>query len=161
MLRTSRAVALSLVVAGVATVSLAQPGHGHGRWGGGEGDRRAERIAHVDAMFRMLDADRDGRIVAAEVEAKRKARFAAADADADGKLSALEFDAMRRAMQTERMFARLDADGDGFVSDTEASAREPRMLGRLDADGDGAVTRDEALTAGRSDGMMRGMMGRD
>jgi Ca2+-binding EF-hand superfamily protein len=150
-----RAAALALILAGVATAAAAQPADGHGRRDGAERGGQAERIAHVDAMFRMLDADRDGRITAAEVDARRKARFAAADADGDGKLSLAEFDAMRRAMETERMFARLDADADGFVSDAEVAAREPRMLNRLDADDDGVVTRDEALTARRGHGMMR------
>lgn len=159
MITHRRAIALALIIAGVATAAAAQPGQGqgqgHGRRDGAERGGQAERIAHVDAMFRMLDADRDGRITAAEVDARRKARFAAADADGDAKLSLAEFDAMRRAMETERMFARLDVDADGFVGDAEVAAREPRMLNRLDADNDGVVTRDEALTARRGHGMMR------
>jgi hypothetical protein len=155
MIDHRRAAALALIFAGLATVAAAQPGDGHGRWGHARHDGRGERVAHVDAMFRVLDADRDGRITAAEIDARRKARFAAADADADGRLSMAEFDAMRRAMETERMFARLDADGDGFVTEAEAAAHEPRMLSRLDDDGDGVVTRDEALTVRRGHGMMR------
>jgi hypothetical protein len=155
MIDHRRAIALALIVAGVATGAAAQPGDGPFRHGDRDAGGRAERIAHVDAMFRMFDADRDGRVTAAEIDARRKARFAAADADGDGRLGAAEFDAMRRATETERMAARLDADGDGFLTEAELAAREPRMLNRLDADGDGVLTRDEALTARHGQGRMR------
>ena len=115
-----------------------------------EAERRAygdeRRDERRERRFERLDADGDGSISRAEMEA--------ADATRDA----------RREERRERMKARFDTDGDGMVSEAErAAAREardarraerggdrgPRMRGkpRFDLDGDGAVTRLEYTTA--------------
>ncbi len=145
----------AFVLVGLAGAAFAQPGgHGQGQgFGpGGRADAARERVARVDAMFRLLDADGDGRITAAEVAAARAARFAAADSDGDGRLDPAEFEAMRRAMRAERAFARHDGDGDGFLTEAELAARSGRMEAGLGPDG--VLTRDEALAGGRGKGRM-------
>lgn len=106
--------------------------------------------------FAALDADKDGKITAAEMEAFRAARVTEVDADKDGKLSTAELSAMHMArMQARadqmaaRMVERHDADGDGML--TAAEFMTPpvpeRMFERADADGDGALSPEEVEAA--------------
>ncbi len=141
-----------LLLAGAALALTASASLADSR---GDGDRahgperRAERIS---AMFDRFDADKDGVITEAEIEAARATRLAAADTNGDGALSAEEFTARAVARAAERaagMFARLDADGDGKLSDAEMQPRRGGMMAWLDADKDGTITRDEAMSAKR------------
>lgn len=102
--------------------------------------------------FEAVDADKDGKVTEAELNAYRAAETATIDANADGKLSVEELTAMHLAKLTERatdmakkMVERLDADGDKALSAAEMVARPmPAMLfEKADADGDGAVTKAE------------------
>lgn len=102
--------------------------------------------------FAAVDADKDGKVTEAELDAWRAAAATKMDANGDGKLSADELSAARLAEMTERaktmadeMVSRLDADGDGFLTAAEMAARPgPAMaFAHLDADGDGAVTEAE------------------
>ncbi|MFV0359054.1 EF-hand domain-containing protein [Tropicimonas sp.] len=126
-------------------------------WHFGPGDRPG---------FEQIDADGDGRITPAEMQAypaaHRAARFRAADADGDGRITAQE---MTAAIQVERadrearivqsMMARLDTDKDGAVSEAEMAAAAPmrnanrgeRFLARFDADKDGAISVEEFAAA--------------
>lgn len=72
-------------------------------------------------LFFFMDADRDGRLVPAELPAVPKEVFAGADRDGDGVLSLTEFTEARA-----HDFARADADGDGLLSRAEAEAAAPR-----------------------------------
>lgn len=49
--------------------------------------------------------------------------------------------------RAERMFERLDVDGDGRISKAEADERRAAGFARMDANGDGAVTREEQEAA--------------
>lgn len=162
------------------TATLAVPAAGLAR-GWGEGERSSgPRGAMLD--FDALDADKDGRITREEITAFRAARAAAMDPDGDGFVTRDEMvahaTAQARAMieaRVDRMFARMDTDGDGRLgaAETLAAGRAggmeagiDRMFDRLDADGDGAVTRaelDAAMAArgeGRGDRMGKGRDGR-
>ncbi|QYX57919.1 calcium-binding protein [Roseovarius sp. SCSIO 43702] len=97
--------------------------------------------------FEALDADGDGKITRAEMQAHRDARFAEVDSDGDGKLSAAELEARMKARaerRAARMLERLDTDGDGAVSKAEMEARRggDHMM-RADGDGDGAISKAE------------------
>ena len=102
--------------------------------------------------FEALDADGDGKVTQAELEAFRASRFAEIDTNGDGSVSREEFlaqAAARSEARAGRMFERLDADGDGALSRDAIEAgrgRGPdpaRMISRLDTDGDGALSEDE------------------
>lgn len=137
------AAALALATAAGGTVALA-----HGK----DGMQRGDRGARMEQHFAEVDADKDGKVTAAEMRAAREARFAKADADGDGKLTVEELDAARKAERLERlkrMVVWLDADGDGMLSVDEFDQRRGRMLSRLDGDGDGALSQEEMRDAGK------------
>jgi Ca2+-binding EF-hand superfamily protein len=122
-------------------------------------------------LFGRLDADKDGQLTADEVPLDKRRLFErllrTSDKNHDGKLSAEEFAAGLKPAEPkppeagdrggedrrpdgpspERMFRRLDANGDGKVTPDEVP--EPRrerfkqLLRRGDRDGDGALDREE------------------
>ncbi|MEX3014617.1 EF-hand domain-containing protein [Gymnodinialimonas hymeniacidonis] len=111
-------------------------------------------------IFQELDADGNGAVTLEELQAAGEARFARADTDGDGALSREELIARGEARieaRVDRMLERLDANGDGQLTEAEMEeAREgrghrhgrggpspERMFERLDADGDGSVTEAE------------------
>ena len=138
---------------GIAIVSPALADRGPGQ-GGMQG-----------FIFDQLDADKDGKVTAAEMEASRTARVTAADANGDGLMSAEELAAMHLADMSVRasamaaeMVTRMDTNGDGLLSAAEMAARPgpAQMFDRIDADGDGALTREEADAAAEKMAERRG-----
>jgi Ca2+-binding EF-hand superfamily protein len=155
--------AIAALLATGTGVALAQSGPGMMQGMRGEGPM---------AMFGEFDADGDGRVTAAEIEAYRAARFAELDADGNGQVSRQEFmdhAAVRAGERAGTMFDRLDADGDGALSRDAIEARRgagpdlERMIARFDADGDGAISEAEMAQArerfaGRRQGHGGGVM---
>jgi len=153
----------ALAVLGSATAGLAREGErrmGPGGPGGFGGAMLMER-------FDEVDADGDGAVTEAELEAHAKARFDAADSNGDGKLDAAELEARaeqarqeRLARMAARMIDRADSDGDGAITFAEAEAARPdratRLFERADADDDGAISREEAEEALKRFGERRG-----
>jgi Ca2+-binding EF-hand superfamily protein len=105
-----------------------------------------------------LDANNDGKVTLAEFQAGRGAQmFKRLDANGDGKLSQDEFAAMRQGRKREagsdkaapagkgagRMWARVDADNDGFVSKAELDGLMATRFKRMDADNDGSLSAEE------------------
>ena len=112
--------------------------------------------AHLMDRFDAIDADKDGKVTEAEIEAFRAARFAAADIDKSGSLSAEELSAMqmqemqsRMGQRAARMIERLDGDADGQLSAAEFAemGKAKSQFERADADGDGAISKAEAEAA--------------
>ena len=104
------------------------------------GPRGAER-------FERLDADSSGSVTFAEFSAPMMERFNRADADDDGVVSAEEIAAAIEGRRAERMAERLierfDIDGDDQVSADELVNRQEKMFALMDRDDSGAVTEDE------------------
>ncbi len=104
-----------------------------------------------------MDADGDGKITLAEMQASRVDRVMQADANHDGKVSRAEFTA---AMQ-ERMarfggggpegaqggadaaFARLDLNGDGYITKDEVVKATAQRFEAMDTSHKGYITVDE------------------
>jgi Ca2+-binding EF-hand superfamily protein len=137
------AILMSAISAGIISPAFAQNGPADG---GGS----------PLIMFDTLDADKDGKVTVAEIEADRAAKVKAADANGDGLMSADELAAMQIAEMTERaktraaeMVTRLDADKDGLLSGAELATRHDpaKMFERFDTDEDGAISREEATAA--------------
>ena len=122
-------------------------------------------------MLEQVDANADGAVTKAEIEAHRANKFASADTNGDNLVSASEFEefsiAERERKQAERRakrFAKLDANGDGMITADEHAAaddkRVDRLFERMDADGDGVITeaeRDAAKEAMKERRGKRGM----
>lgn len=118
----------------MAAPALAQaPAHGHG------GPRHG-------AMLRGFDANQDGQITRAEVDARIQADFAAADANRNGSLDQAELTAHREARMAERraaMEAYRAQSGQAAPPAGQAGRRAPpdpaAVFARLDWDANGAV----------------------
>jgi Ca2+-binding EF-hand superfamily protein len=96
------------------------------------------------------DANRDGVISREEAQSipRLAGQFDTADANKDGKIDTAEMEAYRATVRTEaraRVQARwkaADKNGDGALSREEAQASMPRLAGnfdKFDANGDGRI----------------------
>jgi Ca2+-binding EF-hand superfamily protein len=114
-------------------------------------------------MFDSMDADKDGKLTYAEMEAHRKAEFDAADTNKDGSLSADELSARalarfqeKLADRTQAMLDNMDNDSSGSLSPDEmGEGPGMRNFARIDADNDGSITKEE-IQAGMKHGKKRG-----
>jgi hypothetical protein len=88
-----------------------------------------------------LDTNSDGAITRAEAEAGRVAVFARLDADGNGSLSEAERQNMRGPLS--RGLANADANGDGQISRAEFMAQPYAGFERLDANHDNTVSAEE------------------
>ncbi|MES2549753.1 MAG: hypothetical protein V4630_08665, partial [Pseudomonadota bacterium] len=89
--KKSAIAALAVMGALLGTAALAEKG-GMGMGMGMDMDGEG-RGAMLTQMFDTMDADKDGKLTLAELEAHRTAEFAAADTNGDGALSADELSA--------------------------------------------------------------------
>ncbi|MCW5699452.1 MAG: EF-hand domain-containing protein [Rhodospirillales bacterium] len=137
VLATASALALAI---GLLSVSDAVAGRRDGDCGpGGPGGPGAR-------MMEQFDTDEDGTITREEFDAAHMDRFTTADANGDGEVTFEEFKAAadaRRAERMERMFKRLDTDGNGIVTTAETDVFHERRFERLDKNGDGVITDDD------------------
>ncbi len=139
---------IALLGAVVASATLAQEGPGGPGGRGGPG-------AMLMEMFDSMDADADGKLTEAELEAHRAAMFTAADTNSDGMLSTDELSAQHLARFTEQLADRTtkmiearDNNGDGSLSLAEVDEGPgQRHFARIDSDNDGAISKAEAEAA--------------
>jgi Ca2+-binding EF-hand superfamily protein len=111
-----------------------------------------------------LDADGDGRISRVEVAGKARLaeKFDEIDANRDGYIVRAEMQAWHERMRPQReaaraerfgkMFAEADLNGDGRLSRVEVTEKLPRLAERfewLDSNGDGFLDRSEMQTGKR------------
>jgi Ca2+-binding EF-hand superfamily protein len=111
----------------------------------------AQETDYESAMrwFDGIDNDGDGAITVEEIvriEGKQARRM---DSDGDGRLSLREFnfgipaDREDLIARRTRRFGIMDADLDGFVTESESTAFAERVIAEADQNGDGRVTRAE------------------
>jgi EF hand len=118
-------------------------------------------VAHfpkIAARLRQMDSNHDQVLSLNEVMIARQERFSALDLNKDRALSADELNKQKLARnpgaKAERLvqrFARLDKNGDRFVSRSEWDARVADLFARFDGNNDRQITREEfrALRARR------------
>jgi Ca2+-binding EF-hand superfamily protein len=92
------------------------------------------------------DTDGDGKLSPAEFQAMTRKQILRADTNGDGKVSLDEWKARpasAKMKDPEKMFKRLDINGDGFIDGNEIDALAKKRFERLDTNGDGFLTQDE------------------
>ena len=96
--------------------------------------------------FSQLDADGNGEVSQAELQARAAKRFGDSDSNADGILTREELLAAgqkRSERRVERMLKRFDANGDGALSKDELPMHGADMFARADADNSGGLSEEE------------------
>lgn len=153
---------------GALDTADARPMKGKGHHGKG-GDQRAERmlkrldtnndgkvsqqemLAGATQIFERFDADKNGEVAKAEVDAKREAFRDARKAfrevkTTDGEAKQAAREALRDARidrMGARMFERADADKNGTLTKAEMETAANAMFKQRDSNGDGFITTDE------------------
>ena len=105
-----------------------------------------------DKHFKMMDTDGDGKISRAEHAAVAKQMFDQCDANHDGIVTAAEMDAATaRKGETPakddktaaEKIQMIDQNGDGQLTTAEHAAGSEKMFAKMDKDGDGFLSKAE------------------
>jgi len=115
-------------------------GRGHGEGHGGRGGHGGDILRGV---LSQADADANGAVTQAEIDAFRDAQVGAADASGEGDLTLEEFETVYVELIRSQMidaFQDLDEDGDASVTPAELDARLSGVVEQMDRDGDGALS---------------------
>ena len=124
-----------------------------GGWRGRVRERMSDAAMFMGALFRMIDADRDGKLSDAEIQAFGD-KIKGADADKDGYVTAEEARAAVREGFAKRagkaFIEKHDANKDGQVTPDEFTNEE--RFKKLDTNGDGAITLDDFQSRARQGG---------
>jgi Ca2+-binding EF-hand superfamily protein len=106
----------------------------------------AEARRRVDRIFGALDKKGTGRIAAAALQGPDARRLLVCDANKDGAITRSEYLACRRRVAErwmQRIFAKYDKNGDGFIGRDERVAALRGFFDGLDANKDGRISREE------------------
>jgi hypothetical protein len=163
--------ALALAVSGCAMFGGGSSSSHHHRGGtaigGPDGARPREAEWHPsNAMLLRFDANHDGSVTRAELEAGLKADFAFADKNGDGRLDPAEVRAVNdQRLRDEGSTATplIDWNRDGFVDFNEFAAAARSLFDQMDTNGDGVLSPAElnprAKGAGKAPGKSGGRSG--
>jgi Ca2+-binding EF-hand superfamily protein len=113
----------------------------------------APALAGGDKSKVKMDTNGDGMVSAAEHAAVSKSKFDKLDTNMDGNLTAAEVTAHHKQsgkapMATGDWIKQKDTNGDGMISTSEHVTSAESRFAKLDANGDGNLTQAE-LDAGR------------
>jgi hypothetical protein len=106
----------------------------------------AEAGRRVDRVFAALDKKGTGRIAAADLKGADAQRFLVCDTNKDGAITRQEYLQCRRRVAErwmQRIFAKYDKNGDGFISRDERAAALRGFFKTLDANNDNRISREE------------------
>ena len=121
------------IVGGIAFAGTQVMARGMGGMGG----------SHRMEMIEQIDANADGKITMAEMNAHREQLHAEHDKDGNKAISLSEFEGiwltMMRPMMVDK-FQMMDDDGDGQITDAEVDKKMTRMMRWMDKDEDGALS---------------------
>jgi len=115
---------------------------------------REDTIARTDRRFDLMDANRDGKLDRTELQPRRAPSAGGADMappppPADGAAPPPP----PPPGGADRMFARLDTNGDGVIDRDEFRAQALRRFDRMDANKDGKIDAAERQAARDAMGM--------
>lgn len=120
-------------------------------------------VATMDAEFRKIDANKDGKLTRTEIEdyqraisilqaqRRNRALFAQLDTDRNGQLSAQEFAAIStppRQINVAPILAEVDLNKDGIVTQIEYRAGKLVKFDRMDTDKDSVISIPELRAGG-------------
>jgi Ca2+-binding EF-hand superfamily protein len=153
-----------------------------------QGRKRGGRrgMPNPEMLIQRFDQDGDGQLATSELPEKMQGRIGKVDADQDGFITAAELTTAfenrggqrggqrgegeqgRRRMDPARMIEKMDKDGDGKISLTEAPERMQTNFANVDTNGDGFVESSELQVAmenmrqrgGNREGKGKGKTGR-
>lgn len=106
----------------------------------------AEARRRVDGIFAALDKKGTGRLAAADLKGPEAQRLLVCDSNKDGAITKAEYLACRRRVAErwmQRIFAKYDKNGDGFIGREERVAALRGFFGSLDTNKDGRISREE------------------
>lgn len=119
----------------------------------------ARAIDSFDKQFRMMDANKDGKVSAREHAAGARKMFVTMDSNKNGKVTATEMaSASKRItgqkasgsdLSAEEKIKVVDSNGDGVLTAAEHAAASRAMFATMDTDLDGFLSKDE-LAAGHT-----------
>lgn len=145
--RLALAATLALASTAGATVAAAQPGERPA------GDlTRAAFAERASKAFERMDVNRDGQLDPADRAAHQAQRFGKLDADGNGEVSQAEMQAAHDARKAKLAERRSQREARG-------AERMERRFAMLDQDGSGGVSQAEMDAARKKRGEMRGQRG--
>lgn len=110
-----------------------------------------------NVVFEKFDADADGKVTRTEANSYIASQISTYDSDTSNGISLQEFEGIwmeQTKTPMVRAFQRLDADGDGNLTQAEVESPIDRIFARADRNDDDAIERSE-MRMGKNRGQHR------
>lgn len=143
-------VAIASILCGVA---LAGGGKDHMSMMDKDGDGKISAVEHRNAtteMFAKMDANKDGGVTAAELDAAHAGMKEKHEAARSDDKSYDRSGEKAGKMTSAQKIAAMDTDKNGSLSGEEYAAGAQKMFSKMDKDGDGMLTAQEVQEGERS-----------
>jgi len=145
-----------MIVASVLAIAVGGGLVAHAEGNKRDGKMKFNKGFMMQNMLEELDTDGDGKVSKEEITVARTAKFQEADANSDGQLTQAELEAFkaaekerREAERKKKKFEALDADGNGSASLEEFLAARPEAFDRMDRNDDGFLSEDDYRRKGK------------